>query len=42
MKKISNAIKWLIGILKKIVLFINKVIKKLLKIDKDINKKDPK
>ena len=41
MKKISNAIKWVIGILKKIVLFINKVIKKLLKIDKDINKKRP-
>ena len=42
MKKISNAIKWVIGILKKIVLFINKVIKKLLKIEKDINKKYPK
>ena len=36
--KISNAIKWIIGILKKIVVFINKVIKKLLKIDKDIKK----
>ena len=36
--KISNAIKWIISILKKIVVFINKVIKKLLKIEKDIKK----